>query len=589
MPTTVSNFIATTISTTGTTLTYDITNYSSNVYMFQYLGTTAPSILDDAGLIKATINVNGSTQSTTITSLTKNNTYTFAFYNGQTTGSSSQIGTPVTIKTFESCTALTNTANTQTSTTINYTFSNTLSSSCTAYLYRFVSGISTITAPDTLDNTGSYINSAIVTGSGSPSIPKVISGTISDTSLSSNNYYVYAFYDGQSLGTSKILTNTSATNTTSNFISYATISSLSASVGNTTSTINYTINNNLSTSTTTTYLYRFSGSSAPTLDPTKNGSAIGSAITTTSLGTSSTPINDTSLSINTQYTYAFYNGNTSSATILNNTSMVTQSVTVNTSNLTNTDLSLISFSPNTTPSININYTIVNNPSPATTIYLYRSTSSLSTTLNTSSSTQITSVNISANSTSTNISYTDSSSILLNTNYTYAFYDGQTNGSSKILTSDGSISTTLTVSTIVTTVAFTTTTNILNISATTNYTLTNTGGTPTAYLYLIQGASLTTLLPSSNVTYIGSSSDSLTTLNLSSLTKNTQYTYAFYSGQTAGTSVILTNTSGVNQSVSFYTTNLLNTSLTATVTPNTISTISYTLTNTNTGSVNARAY
>ena len=577
---------ATNINAVGATVNYTLNSFASNIYLYRFPSNTIPSRLDVTGTRLQTIvpgTINGSN---TDSNLTPNTPYTYAFYNGNVTGTATPYSPSITIKTYASVTSFTTSLTTETATQINYTLSNTLNSTITCYLFRFSSATSIPSAPSTLNtSTGTFITSINVS-SGSPA---VVTSNYTDSTVFSNISYTYAFYNGQDDSVSTILTDTSLVAKSASSTTFATITNssiTSTNISNSSATINYTLTNALS-STTSSYLFRFAASSAPSTDPT-SGVQVGSAIS----GSSSTPINNTGLSANTQYTFAFYNGSTSSATILRDatTSRVAQSTTIYTTNVLNTSLTANSISPAST---NINYTLSNSPSSiGTTVYLYRFTGNSAPTILTGG-TQVTSVSLTANNLSTSSSFS-STGLTVNTTYTYAFYSGNATGTSIVLTTDGSTASSVTIITTVTTVAFTAVSNILNTSSTLNYTLTNiNSNTVPSYLYRFTGASAPALLNTSTGTYIttANSIGTAATTNESGLTVATQYTYAFYNGQVNGTSSILTNIAGVVQSVSFNTTNLLNTSITplTELTLNTQTAISYTLTNLGVNTSSATTY
>lgn len=590
----VANITPSNIGTTGVTINYTLNSFASNIYLYRFQSGTAPNPLSVAGTLVQTVVPGTSSGSYTDSSLTTNTQYTYAFYNGNVTGTATPYSPTATLKTYADVTSLTTSAITETSTQVNYSISNKLSATTTCYLYRFSSATSIPSAPTTLNTaTGTFVTSINVSA-GSYASPLVVTSNYVDSTLSSNISYIYAFYSGQVDSVSTILTDLtltakSATSTTFTTVTTSTITS--SNISNKSATINYNLVNAISASTSS-YLFRFAASSAPTSDPT-SGVQIGSAIATSSSGSSSTPINATGLSANTQYTFAFYNGTTSSSTILRDatSSRVVQSVSLYTTNVLNTNLTASSITP---VSATINYTLSNTPSSAgTTVYLYRfsGTNSAPTTL--TGGTSVTSVALTANYASTSGSFS-STGLTANNQYTYAFYSGNTSGTSTILTSDGSTAVSVSIDTTVTTVAFTAITNILNTSATVNYTLTNTSSNSvTSYLYRFVGASAPALLNTSTGTFIASANSigSAASTNNTGLTGATQYTYAFYNGQSNGASSILTNVSGVAQSTTFSTTNLFDNSITTPATGilNTQVTISYTLTDLGTTTSNATAY
>jgi hypothetical protein len=581
----VTSFSATAVTTSSVSLNFTVTA-SCYLYRFSSLSNpqSPPNPLLNGTLIQTIPSAVSNYSFTDSTNISGNTVYTYAFYNGNTSVAIPYTNIVVSVKTNEDLTSLTLSLQTETSVRVNYTFSNKLSTSITAYLYQFANEV----APATLNTTDvniSYISS-VTTLSGTISVPTVNTGNVSQTVVS-NQSYSYAFYDGQTTG-AKMITDASNNAVSTSYISFATVSTLSVTnLFNTIATINYTLTNALTTSTKS-YLYRFTGSTAPATLNTATGTNITTnGITTAASSTSSTPINDTGLTIGTQYTYAFYNGTSNGvSTIVADTSRNAQSVTVTSTNITNTSLTASNIAAT---SATISYSIVNNSSSTPTVYLYRFASGSAPSILTGG-TAVTSIPLTANTTTTS-SYGDTG-LTINTQYTYAFYSGNTSGVSTIMTSDGTSAMSVGVNTTVVTVSFSAATNITNTSATINYSLSyNTTPVPTVYLYRYSGASAPSTLNLSTGTSVGTANTTgAGSLASTSLTAGTQYTYAFYSGNTGG-SLVVTDSSGTAQSVTINTTNLLNTSLTASATTitNTTAIISYTLTNSGSNTSATTAY
>lgn len=435
----ISSITATNISTTGTTINYTLgSSVTSDIYLYKFISridvpTPLTAIGDTVVLVQTVVSGTPSgNYSITDTNLSSNTAYAYAFYNGNGSGTAIPYNPFVKLKTYVDVNYVNANALTATSTEISNTLSNTLSSQTTCYLYRYSSITSIPTAPIILDTSiGTYLTSFNI-AQGTNVSPTTTLVSYTDTTLS-NTSYTYAYYNGQSNGTSTILSNTSVVAQSDSTITFATVDTSSISISiitNTLARLNYTIRNNLPNQNTDTYLFRFAGSSAPISDPT-SGVQIGSAITTYGdggVGISSTPINATGLSANTQYTFAFFNGNTSSATILRNNTRAVQSVTFSTTNVLNTSLTASSI---TSVSATINYTLSNTPSIiGTTVYLYRFTgNSAPTTL--SGGTSRRSVVLTANHSATSSNFFDTG-LSINNSYTYAFYDGNSNGTSVLL-------------------------------------------------------------------------------------------------------------------------------------------------------------
>jgi adhesin/invasin len=594
----ISSITATNISTTGTTINYTLgSSVTSDIYLYKFISridvpTPLTAIGDTVVLVQTVVSGTPSgNYSITDTNLSSNTAYAYAFYNGNGSGTAIPYNPFVKLKTYVDVNYVNANALTATSTEISNTLSNTLSSQTTCYLYRYSSITSIPTAPTILDTSiGSYLTSFNI-AQGTNVSPTTTLVSYTDTTLS-NTSYTYAYYNGQSNGTSTILSNTSVVAQSDSTITFATVDTSSISISiitNTLARLNYTIRNNLPNQNTDTYLFRFAASSAPISDPT-SGVQIGSAITTYGdggVGISSTPINATGLSANTQYTFAFFNGNTSSATILRNNTRAVQSVTFSTTNVLNTSLTASSITP---VSATINYTLSNTPSIiGTTVYLYRFTgNSAPTTL--SGGTSRRSVVLTANHSATSSNFFDTG-LSINNSYTYAFYDGSSNAINKILTSDGTTSTSVSINTTLTTVTFRAVTNLFNTVATINYTLTNANSTTIpSYLYRFIGANASTVL-SAGGTFVGSANSlgTAASTNDTGLTGATKYTYAFYNAQTIGASYKITDTVGAVQSITFNTTNFYNTSITSSNILNTQAKINYALSNSGVNTVSVTGY
>jgi hypothetical protein len=567
----VSSFSIISVSTTNVTLSFTVTG---SCYLYRFIGIPSPiSPLPLGGTLVQTI-PGAATATINDTGLTPDTIYTYAFYNGNTSGQSTVYTPYLTLKTYLDVLSMLANTITETTLRLNYTLSNRMNVSSNAYLYQFNSSSSVPTVTSTLDpSSANYIATITVNPAINATTPTVNATYYNVTSLTSNNSYGYGFYDGQALG-SKLLTDTTGNNISSSATTFTTVGSMTTSnIGNTVLSVNYTLTNAISTSTIS-YLYRFTGSSAPNVLDTTIGTSIGS-VTNTSGSTVSSFLNSTGLSSNTQYTYAFYNGNVNnSSTILRDALRNVQYISVTTANVLNTDLNSTNVGAT---SATLNYTLTNSGT-TTTLYLYRyiNATTAPSVLN-SSGVNVTSVSVSSVLSG---SYTDTG-LVANTKYAYAFYSGNVTGLAAILTSDGTTPIYNAINTTVTTDSFTAATSILNNSMIINYNLTNVGTPPLpiSYLYGFTGASAPSLLSggfsitSSSVTGAGS-------FNVTGLSSGTQYTYAFYNSSNSG-ALILTNASGVSQSLTVNTANLFNTTIGSTTILNTTATISYTLTNTGT--------
>jgi hypothetical protein len=575
---------ASNIAATSCTINYTIVNNSAStptIYLYRFLGTTAQSVLPLSGGTSVTsfpLTANTTTTSSYSDSgLTINTQYVYAFYSGNVAGLStimtSDGTTPIyvsvntTVPTV-SFSAATNILNTSANINFNYTYNSTTSIP-TIYLYRY-SGAS---APSTLNlSTGTSVGSTTTTGV----------GTLASTSLSPATQYTYTFYNGNSSG-SLIVTNSSGTaqTLTINTANLLNTSIASSVITNTTATISYTLTNSgANTSAITAYLYRFVGASAPT-NPT------GSSLTSVALGvnaTSTSTYSATGMTANTQYTYAFYNGNTASATILTNSLSVVQSVTLTTTNIVLNSLTATSV---TTSSATINYDFSNaTTTTGSTVYLYRSTTVPGSTLATGSQTNIITGGVTVAANGTAVSNYNNTGLTANTIYYYAFYNGNTNNSSTIITITGQANAYITVrdfADVVLSSSSLTTTSV-NITYTINNGLSTTLN---AYLYRFNGNSAPASNPSGSgtqvtnsgtvinpITVISSSSVGPTTITDNTLSANNIYTYALY---TATNGNILANTSGVAVSVTVVT-YITASSLTLTTSTSTSTVVNYSLNN-----------
>ena len=471
-----------------------------------------------------------------------------------------------------------------TSATISYTLSNTIGSTQTSYLYRFPGTV----APSIL-NGGTFIVS-VVTNAGSPSVPTVVSGSNTNTGLSKDTTYVYAFYTGQASGSSTILKNAGVdaftTFTTANLLN--TSLTLNA-IASTSATIGYALTTN--SVNRTVYLYRFTASTAPSTLNTSTGTLIGGAISVTSSGVTSTTTN-TGLTLFTTYTYAFYNGNTNgTSTILTSNGISPVSLTV----YTTSDAYNTSISPSgiTSSQATINFTLVNYTNAGVTSYLYRFSGKVTppNKLNSGGSTQLLTVSgITTSAASGGVPVTTTSSFIdsglnINTNYTYAFYNGTQNGQSDILKNpSGTVTYTTVYISTNPYVNSITSSNLTNTFNTVNYTVVNNQATSQAfYLYRFLGTTAPSTLSLTNSSLVtnftvASNGSSTNSIFNGSLLLNTNYTYAFYNGNTAGTSSIINDSANSLIVLTISTTNVFNPSLIASDISTGGATINYTINN-----------
>lgn len=373
------------------------------------------------------------------TSLVFDNSYTFAFYNGNTVGVSTILqdasntlnNVSVTLNTFyDIVSALSSSGTTNTSTNIDYTITNDLATDTIAYLYRFTGNI---TVPTTLNTslTGAVNVTAIPVYASTP-----VSSSYFDPTLSQNTVYTYALYNGTSNGTSILLTDANGTGQ-STVVSTSNIydpSLTSTSIYTNSVTLAYTLNNNPSSVGTTAYLYRFSGSSAPT---TLSGgyNIISDGVPVLQNATVSSSVVDSGVVPDSTYTYAFYSGNVDgSSVILQDTSATLQNVSLTVSTFYDI-IVYLTASGTTNNSTTLNYSVQNILSGSTPVYFYRFLGNIipPATLNTglSGATLVTNITIDPNATSTS-TYPDSG-LSSATTYTYALYTGTTNGVSILLT------------------------------------------------------------------------------------------------------------------------------------------------------------
>ena len=602
----VTVFSSPTIFNTSNILSYTITNTpastTATVYLYRYTVIPSTNLSGGTNIVIpiSTINANGTLTNTAFpnTGLTASTTYYYAFYNGNTANTSSILpisggGNYITVQT----TGVTQSSMTASQispngATINYTIDNAANSStATLYLYRY-SGIITATTPLNT-STGTQVTSV------NPSIPITLTASgstnssVTVTDLSSNKNYTYQFYNSNVNGSSPILSTivTGGTNQYVYFKTYVTDISLSSSnVLNTSATLSYILSNTNNT-TLTSYLYRFFGASAPATLNTSTGTSVTSI--DISSGTNASPTVKTStylttgLSLNTQYSYAFYNGQTNNAsTILTNVSGNNVFTSFTTSNLLNTVLTTNTL---TSTSVTIGYTLTNNTITKT-AYLYRFLGSSAPSTLDASGTNIITNGVAVSNTPISSTNTNSS-LTSNTSYTYAFYNGNTLGSSTQLTTDGTTPIQLTI--------FTTTNVVITVLNPTeltssqvriNYILFNyQGSSKISYLYRFIGSSAPSILNTTTGTSITSVTTSAlsggipgntdSSFNNTGLNANTQYTYGYYNGNTDGTSILLTNYSGNDLTTTIYTTDeSIVSSLTSSTLTNTFNTISYSATN-----------
>jgi len=429
------------------------------------------------------------------------------------------------------------------SNSINYSISNSTPSSLTSYLYRYGSTSSIPTAPTILDASGTFITQVTTAAGG------VSTSTFSNGGLTSNNSYTYAFYNGQVNGSSAILLDPSGNPKSASSITYGTISTLSIGrVSNNATTINYTIQNGLSTVCNTDF-YRFVGPTAPLTNPTSGFRIL--RLTISAGVTRSGSINAINLSANTQYTYAFYNGQNAIATILRDATAerTVQSITSFTTNIYNPSLTAPSIS---TSSVSIDYTLNNNPSSKdVTVYLYRFTGESAPSILTGGTSISGGIFVSAGTTPSS-SITDST-VVLNNTYTYAFYNGLEDDSSNILQNNSTdlSDVSLTVQVFYDIVQSLSTSGTTFTSTNINYSVKNPLTTSnTCYLFRFLGNITapsplnTSLTGATNVTSISVNGNSTNTssYNDTTLRANNIYTYALYNGTSSGSSLLLTDAS-----------------------------------------------
>ena len=466
---------ATQVLPTSVTINYNLDNSVGQdagitVYLYRYKSSSAPVTLDSSGVslipstgvpltagqvtgVQAFTDNAASATTNGYTPLLANNTYTYAFYDGNVNGqnkmllsASGGIDVSYTVQTFyDVVVGLSSFNTTNTTTDISYTLRSTLTSPSTAYLYRFNGSI---TPPSTLNNAGTLVinntNGITVPANGT------VSSFIYDPSLNANSLYTYAFYSGNTVNSSYILTDISMVSV-STIVQTGSIYNIDLSVNTLLTnsvTINYTIDN--SGQSQTVYLYRFTGYSVPSplnttvydasnifLDPSYQVYALdcsGGQITT---GT----VIDNSIVANTTYTYAFYIGNRSSSTvadpspIMQNLQGTPKTLSINAFYDLVVSLSATDISIN---SIKLSADIINTLSTDTTAYLVRFDSSKNITSATTldnSGTPIQSFDVPANSEQKSLQTTD---ISCNgqTYYTYTLFNGSSPGASVLLNASG---------------------------------------------------------------------------------------------------------------------------------------------------------
>ena len=256
-----------------------------------------------------------------------------------------------------------------------------------------------------------------------------------DYNLNKNTYYTYAFYDGNTNESSNIMTNTNAIvytilQTGNYYVSLLTATSITSTSTN----LSFTLDTLDSSQNGIFELYRFDGSSAPTtLDNT------GTHLTTISIGygniTTNNTYTETSLNPNVTYTYAFYDGTIidKSKIMLNNQNdLIPTSLTIETFYAI---INSISGSNVTFDSAEIDYEIQNILINDVDVYLYRFDGIITppVLLDTVNGTIITNIAVESGSPITG-NYVDSG-LTANTAYTYAFYNGNINNTSELLTNN----------------------------------------------------------------------------------------------------------------------------------------------------------
>jgi hypothetical protein len=438
-------------------INYRLLNYqnaSKTSYLYRFVGPTAPATLNTSTgtfITSPTTSAISSgnpgitDSSFNNTGLSFNTTYTYGFYSGQTNGSSiilaNTSGTALTTTVYTTnesiVSSLTSSTLSNTFNRINYIATNNQSTTKSLYLYRFTS----TSAPDILsssNNATSITNFTLISGDSS-------NNSFFDDSLTLNTNYTYAFYNGNSIGSSLVITNYDGSPQVLNIATTDVFNpSLTATnISTTSATINYTITNTPSSSGINVYLYRFDGLSAPTTLTTTGSysSATQLQFVNTPAGTTRTSsYADNVISPNTNYTYAFYNGTISGTnTILQDTSGTLNPVSVSINTFYGIITSL-SVSETTNTSTYVNYTIINDLADPDSVYLYRFDTSFSapSTLNTSLSgaVNLSTLSLPANDTLTS-SYFDPT-LSANSQYTYAIYNGTTDGVSLLLTDSNDI-------------------------------------------------------------------------------------------------------------------------------------------------------
>ncbi len=587
------------IDFTTTQINYTLRNtlsQTTNAYLFRFNGSRGTAITLPTTLATGTLNqtqvgsaISISTGSNAIptvisgnvsaTGLIENTYYLYAFYDGTENGSRLITNTlSNTVSTYATTFAtaangtltISNTANT--SALISYRIDNGTVQTTLSQLYRFAGSSAPTSSPDT---SGTIVDSLISTLTNTSSTGQILS-----TGLNVNTQYTYAFYDNT---TKTILCNV---NGVSQSVTFRTANALNTSLTATNITpvsaiITGILSNNPSSISTTVYLYRYLGPSVPsTLD--SSGTQLKSqALNANGSGTAT--YTDTSLNINNQYTYAWYDGSSNSVS-----QQLTSNGTILQSVFVNTTVNTVAFSSTTNilnNSATIHFILTNNNGTTTTVpsYLYRFTSTPPTTLTSAGSY----VN-SANSLNTAASINDTGLTTL-TRYYYAFYNGQVNGTSTIITNllglgqstdfytSNLYNGTLTVSPL----------TIFNTSATVSYSISNVGSnaqTATPYLYRFDGSGTaqTVLNASGTFIYSPGSIQNRTITGVqpdSGLTPSTYYTYAWYQGNSLGQSVQLLNASGgTYKSYTIQTTNFLLTDLSATYVNQTSANVHYNITN-----------
>lgn len=456
---------ATQILPTSVTIQYNLNNSVGQdagitVYLYRYNSTSAPITLDSSGVQRISVpltagQVSG-VQGYTDTTVQANNNYTYAFYDGSTNGlnrmllsASGGFDVSYTVQTFYNVVVgLSSFNTTNTTTDISYTLRSTLTEASTSYLYRFNGSID---PSNILNNNGTLVStntSGITVQANSTS-----SGFIYDPSLNANNLYTYAFYSGDTVGTSYVLTDISMSKV-STVVQTGSIYNIDLSVnylstqGENTVTFTYIIDN--SGQSQTVYLYRFTGYSVPSplnttlydasnifLDPSYQVYALDCSGQQTTTGT----VTDNSIVDNTTYTYAFYIGNRSSSSvsdpspIMQNREGNAKTLTINAFYSVVVDLSASDVSIN---SITLTADIINTQSISTNAYLVRfdgSRNITSTMILDNSGTSITTFDISATTQANNLQATD---ISCNgqTYYTYTLFNGDVSGASILLNASG---------------------------------------------------------------------------------------------------------------------------------------------------------